>query len=243
MTNPAVLPLRVTAQLATGLAHAGPWGIALDGLLASRIRDHLKAAAIDHGQALPALLEQDEPEDLDLPLARCTHAHSWHWAATCSWPVDGHELMPDVRWWSARPDHQDLELLADRIPAVLSERQGRYRARWMPLLTTVCTAVTWHAVGDPDRITELLEGIPAIGKKRATGNGEVTSWHVTPAPALDPWQASHLHPDGSLGRPTPPACLAGRTVRNSGVGTAGLRPPYMHPARQHRLHLPTAGPA
>jgi hypothetical protein len=238
-----LVPLRVTAHLAGGLAHAGPWGIALDGLLASRIREQYKATAGDRGQVMPALLEQHDPEDLDLPLARCGTGPTWHWAATTSWPVDGHSLMPDVRWWSSRVDHPDLELLVGRLPAVIADRQGRYRARWMPLLTTVCSAVTWHAVGDPDQILAMLEGIPAIGKKRAAGHGQVTSWQVTPTAALDPWRASHLHPDGSLGRPTPPQCLTGQRVRDAGIGTAGLRPPYMHPSRQHRLHLPTAGPA
>jgi hypothetical protein len=35
------------------------------------------------------------------------------------------------------------------------------------------------------------------------------------------------------------SCLGGRTdVVDGGRGTAGLRPPYMHPARQHTLRLP-----
>mgnify|MGYP001094015273 CR=1 FL=1 len=238
-----LVPVRVTASLAGGIAHAGTWGIALDGLLASQLREQDKAAAADTGTVVAGLHDLDDPPDLPLPLARCGTGQRWHWAATCAWPVDGHGLMPDVRWWSGRVDHADLEVLADGMPAIVSERQGRYRARWMPLLTTVCSAVSWYAVGDPERIRRLLVGLPAIGKKRAAGHGQVTGWEVAPMPELDPWNAGHLHPDGSLGRPCPVECLAGRQVRVAGAGVAGIRPPYMHPARAHELALPTAGPA
>ena len=35
-------PMVVTATLETGIAHAGPWGIALDGLLAAQLHDRAK---------------------------------------------------------------------------------------------------------------------------------------------------------------------------------------------------------
>lgn len=216
------------------MATAGTWGISLDGLLASQL--HAQAKSADR-PARP-ILEQPDPADLQLPLARCA-ADPWHWAATCAWPVDGADQMPEVRWWSARTDHPALEQMTDQLPRNLRAREGRYRARWMPLLVTPCSAVTWHAVGDPTLIHELLAPLAAIGKKRAAGHGRVLSWTVTPAPDLDPWTAAHLHPDGRLGRPTPAECLQGHhDVVDAGVGRAGIRPPYVHPARQHDLHLP-----
>ncbi len=229
-------PLRVTAHLEGGVAVAGTWGIALDGLLASRI--HALAKADGHETDRP-ILEDPAPADLDLPLARCD-ADPWHWAATCAWPVDGADRMPEVRWWSAQTDHAALEQLVDRLPKNLRAREGRYRARWMPLLVTPCSAVRWHAVGEVAKIQEMLEPVAAIGKKRAAGHGRVLSWTFTPAPELDAWTAAHLHPDGTLGRPTPPGCLATRPdVVNAGTGRAGIRPPYLHPARQYDLQLPT----
>lgn len=100
--------------------------------------------------------------------------------------------------------------------------------------------MVWAAVGNPEAIEALLGGISAIGKKRSQGEGHVLAWEITEAPGLDPWTATHLHPDGTLGRPTPASCLAGHDdVVDGGHGTAGLRPPYMHRARQyHPLHLP-----
>ena len=243
MTSPGpFVPLLIRACLAGGIAHATPWGIALDGLLASEIWHTRKASLYAAGQATPSLAEVSDPEDLDLPLARCPGAGgpSWHWAATCSFPEGLPAGLPDVRYWTGRLDSRAAEHAAERLPARIPERQGRYRARNMPLLVTVTPSAAWHAVGDPDAIRRILTGIRAIGKKRSHGEGHVLSWDITPV-SLTWWAAAHLHPDGTLGRPSPAACLEGRArVADGGSGTAGLRPPNMHPARQHLLRLPAS---
>ena len=232
-------PLRIRAHLAAGIAQASPWGIALDGLLAAELWAEHKAHCRDAGTGyLPARDDQDPP-DLDLPLARCQPAEGpWHWAATCAQPDQNHGRV-DVHTWTGRVDARALEQVATALPKTVSDRQGRYRARRMPLLVTPCAAVTWHAIGDAVRIQELLEGIASIGKKRSSGEGHVLSWEVTPAPDLASLSAAHLHPDGSLGRTVPDGCRHQLgDVDDGGRGRAGIRPPYMHPARQHELHLP-----
>lgn len=236
----ALVPVRVRAHLATGIAQAAPWGIALDGLLAAELWAAQKAANRDAGTDHIRALEQEDLPDLDLPLARCHPPEGpWHWAATCAHPDQPGDRL-DVHTWTGRVDHRALEQMATALPKTVSARQGRYRARRMPLLVTPCSSVTWHAVGDPEAITQLLHDVRSIGKKRSSGEGQVLGWDVTPAPDLDPVTAAHLHPDGTLGRPTPPACLPtlGHQVEGGGFGRAGIRPPYMHPARQHDLHLP-----
>jgi CRISPR type IV-associated protein Csf3 len=240
MSAAAYMPLLVRARLQAGIAHAAPWGIALDGLLASQLWADRKAAARAAGGPVPGLpADGAEPEDLDLPLSRCELGGpgQWHWAATCAWPESPAAELPDVRYWMSHIDERACAQAAAALPAAIPARQGRYRARRMPLLATVCPSVTWHAVGDPAAIRALLATVLAIGKKRSHGEGRVLAWEVTPA-AAGPWAAAHLHPDGALGRPAPPACLAGRAVTARGRGTAGLRPPYMHPARQQELCLP-----
>lgn len=230
------IPVRVVARLAAGVGQAAPWGIALDGLLAAELWADRKAWHREQGLDYQPALDVDVPPDLELPLARCTAGPSWHWAATCAYTATAG--APSVHYWTGRIDHRSLEQVAAAMPATLSERQGRYRARRMPLLVTDAAALTWHAVGDPERIEQLVAGITAVGKKRSQGEGHVLNWTVTPAPDLDEFTAAHLYPDGRLGRPTPAACLAGHDVDDGGVGTAGLRAPYMHPARQETLHLP-----
>jgi CRISPR type IV-associated protein Csf3 len=237
--NPGHQPLLVRAILASGLAQAAPWGIALDGLLASEAWADQKTTRRAGGDYTSGL-DLDSPDDMDLPLARCRIADdAWHWAATCAYPENQPDTPPDVRYWTGRVDHRALEHLTPSLPATVSDRQGRYRARRMPLLVTPCTAVVWHAVGDPEALKAAVGGITAIGKKRSQGEGHVLRWDIITGTGLDTWTASHLHPDGSLGRPTPEACLQGRPPpMNGGIGTAGIRPPYMHRSRQHTLRLP-----
>lgn len=235
-----LVPVRVTAHLAAGIAQSAPWGIALDGLLASALwQQHKDTTPAGYSRAMDF---DAPPPDLDLPLARCCpDAGPWHWAATCHHPAPGSRT--DVHTWTGSLDHRDLELTTTGLPRKVSARQGRYRSRRMPLLVTTTPQVTWHAVGDPAAITDLLTPMNSIGKKRSTGEGHVMSWDITAAHDLDPLTAGHLHPDGTLGRPTPPACRERLEevlgpVAGGGFGTAGIRPPYMHAARQHPLFLP-----
>ncbi|MFE5339753.1 hypothetical protein ACFQ80_06010 [Isoptericola sp. NPDC056578] len=233
------VPMRVQAHMAAGVGQAAPWGIALDGLLASQLWERQKAEARAAGREYTRALENDAPPDLDLPLARCEPEDGpWHWAATCAHP-DRVADRPDVHTWTGQVDERELEQVAPSLPKVISGRQGRYRARRMPLLVTACGTLTWHAVGDPDAVADLLSDERSIGKKRTSGEGHVLRWDVEPAPDLDVLTAAHLHPDGTLGRPTPDHCrrqIVG--APDTSVGRAGIRPPYMHPARQHELHLP-----
>ena len=239
--TPALAPLRVTAHLAAGIAQTAPWGIALDGLLAAELWAAEKARLRHLGLSHERARDCPDPPDLDLPLARCRLGGDelWHWAATCARP-DHDPGRIDVHTWTGRVDARHLEQTTSTLPKVVSDRQGRYRARRMPLLVTPCAAVTWQAVGDLDRICELLAQTTSIGKKRRSGEGHVLRWDVSPAPDLDELTAGHLHPDGTLGRPTPVPCrqhLAPAVV-DGGLGAAGIRPPYMHPSRQHDLYLP-----
>lgn len=234
-----MIPLLVRARLAAGIAHAAPWGITLDGLLAAQVWVDRKAELIASDRYTSRALQQEDPPDIELPLARCTTSgEQWHWAATCAFP-ENVDPRVQVHTWTGRVDRRDLEQVATSLPKVVSERQGRFRARCMPLLVTACNAVTWHAVGDPDAIRQLLDPVRSIGKKRTSGEGHVLGWEVTEVPALDVFAAGHLHPNGSLGRPTPVGCLPAEwSGVDGGVGATGLRPPYMHRSRRHQLRLP-----
>lgn len=207
-----LVPLVVRAELAVGLAHTAPWGVALDGLLAAQMWARMKAWR-STGQSWERARDAVCPPDLDLPLARCqpdSEDGLWHWAATCAWPGEDTGVT-DVRSWTGRVDHRHLEQVAAGLPKVISARQGRYRDRRMPALVTPCQQVSWRAVGDPDAIAALLEPVGTIGKRRSTGEGQVLSWTVTVQPDLDPVSAAHLTPTAASAVPCRPAagsCLA-----------------------------------
>lgn len=241
--TPRYEPLRITAHLQSGIASSAPWGVALDGLLASEIWSTEKARRRASNEPTPGLHAQTDPPDLDLPLARCetTDDHRWHWHTTTAYPLDHDRTVPpQTRYWSAYVDQHAAARLAARTPATVSARRGRWRMRRIPTLATICTSVTWTAVGERDELIDLLTPVAAIGKHRGTGEGHVLAWDVTPAPELDRFTAGHLHPDGTLGRPTPPDCLKGSVLAATPArGLAGIRPPYMHRSRQYEVHLPT----
>lgn len=236
-------PVVVTATLSSGFAVGAGWGIALDGLLAAQMWGRHKAQLRADGIEVPRLLEQDQPIDLALPLARCGQGADWHWSATCAWPVPndveqaGGEPVRDVRTWTGRIDERVCRQLSG-AQGLIPVHHGRWRHRLMPVVVTLCTAVGWRAVGDPVRLRQLLTPISAIGKKRSQGEGHVLRWEVQDDPDGDRWAFGHLHPDGTLGRPTPTGCAAGRDIPHAGIGMAGIRPPYNHLARQRPLLRP-----
>lgn len=228
-----MIPLRITADLVTGIAHASPWTITLDGLLASQLwREYQQRHPTQHA------LAADNPPDLELPLQRCTtDPNHWHWAATCGWP-EHRNPDPEIHYWETHLDHRSIEHATNALPNTIHDTKGRWRAYWMPLPVTVCARLIWHAIGDPERIETLLQPITSIGKKRSQGEGRIRRWTITPAPELDHFTAAHLSPTGVLARPTPPQCLHGRTIPHGGAGYAAIRPPHMHPSRKTDVLLP-----
>lgn len=226
-------PLTITAELISGIAHASPWTISLDGLLASQLwADRKRATGTQHA------LSETNPPDLELPLAKC-HANPqwWHWAATCGWP-NNPTGTPEIRYWETHLDHRHCELAAAELPQHLHDSSGRWKAFWMPLPVTVAESLTWRAVGDPEAIWALLEPIQSIGKKRSQGEGRVKRWLITVDDTLDHFSAGHLSPTGALARPCPPECLTSHAAAHGGEGYAAIRPPHMHPSRKTDVLLP-----
>ncbi|MDD4865627.1 MAG: hypothetical protein PHQ28_00360 [Mycobacterium sp.] len=227
-------PLVITAATPHGVVLSRPWGIAFDGLLASVLWQRTKWAARAQGTWLT--YDHDQPPRLfDLPLARCGDPgrdDDWHWMATFAdlHPHSSDATRPDVRWRTSRTDRQRLQHLTAAISArTVSNRNGRYQDRTIPVAAHPAATVTWRAVGDADAIRELLEDLPSIGKHRGVGEGLVTDWTVAAAPDVEAWDAGHTHTPGVLGRTAPVRCLLERPATATGPGAvAAIRPPYLH---------------
>lgn len=231
-----MIPLQITATTPHGVVLSRPWGIALDGLLASVVWHRRKWAARAAGHHVTFPPADDTPECLELPLARCGNPDDgdWHWMATfADLHPRGHTASdPDIRWRTSRTDRRRLQHLTPVIGSqVVSDSAGRYQRRVIPVMAHPATKLTWRAVGDPDRIYDLLTDLPAIGKHRGVGEGLVTRWEVTEAADISEWAAGHEHEPGVLGRTVPLRCLAANPSTATGpAGPAAIRPPYIHPA-------------
>lgn len=223
-----MIPLLVTATTPHGLVLSRPWGVPLDALLASVLWDRRKWAARAAGEHFVYQPEQP-PEDLDLPLARCGDGPDWHWMATFA---DLHPagLDPDIRWIMTATDRQRVNDLCASTGNVINDRSGRYQRRTIPVMAHPAASVSWRAVGDPDRIRELMTSVRRIGKRRNVGEGVVTRWEITETPDVNEWEAGHLHEPGVLGRAVPVRCLQDApSIQTGPVGMATIRPPYLNP--------------
>lgn len=173
-----MIPLRITARLATGLACQHP--IALDALLAAMV-----ASRDDYP---PASLETRVPPPESLPLL--WHPAGLHHASQAHLVVDAYET---VHWSRKAPSLHELADLtsADKVPLA-----GRWKAYWMPLRIAlpVGMELTWWAVGELAAVAELLRGCFALGTKRNAGHGWVSRWTVEPWPA--DWSLTRPGDDG-----------------------------------------------
>lgn len=232
------VPVRVRARLASGIASGDGWGPSLDGIVASIVWQDFKAERLAAGEIPPRGLDPDvDPEDLDLPFARVDADEGWYWAATCGFPE---QLLdePEIRYWATRPDQRDLAQMAARPPASIPDRQGQTRSQLMPIPVLMCSSMVWHALADPLGLKVILDEVLSIGKRRGVGEGEILYWSVEEVD-IDPFAASHLFPDGSLGRPTPVSVLsADESVARGPRARWGIRPPALHPLRAAEVYLP-----
>ncbi len=243
-----MIALQITATTPHGIVLSRPWGVAFDGLLASVLWHRRKWAARAAGHHLT--YQPDAPQEtLQLPLARCGDPDrdaDWHWAATFAdlHPHSQTVIEPDIRWRTGRTDHRRLQQISPVIARAggggVSDTTGRYQHRVVPVMAHPATHLTWRAVGDPERIRDLLIELPSIGKHTGVGEGLVTRWEVTETPTVTDWSAGHEHEPGVLGRTTPPRCLDTNTTTGTGpLGTGTLRPPYLHPASRATAFQPS----
>jgi hypothetical protein len=241
-------PFTVIAHLQQGAALDARFGVALDGLLAAQVRRRRQIEAAIGGVPLPGSLLDgglacEQPTDVPLPLTACPGDDgTWHWMATTAEPIDhdGRPLPPDpdIHHLTGRLNHRRAEAVAARLPQHLPPGSGRYRTRLLPVVTFPAAALRWRGVGDPNAVADLLTPLTGVGARRGTGEGAVLRWEIRPEPGADHDRHGHLHAGGDLGRPVPPACARRLAAPGVGIGTAGLRPPYWHPDRQHALALP-----
>lgn len=110
---------------------------------------------------------------------------------------------------------------------ILKNKQGNLHRKFDSSFTNVLKAyrtftaptITWYVEGDADRIRSLLEPVQFIGKRRASGFGQVTAWDFEPD-ELDGIEGLFGEPL----RPVPQDMFAGD--RSMPVVDAAWRPAY-----------------
>ena len=239
-------PLKITAALQQGIVLDPLYGVSLDGILAGQVRAHM---ANNEGLCgAPSLLDGglsgSSSISWDLPLARCEEDEDWHWLATTGSLVDQNgvpvPLIPDTHRLLGEVDEIRARRIAVSLPKNLGGARGRYRRRVTPVISVPAAAIVWHAVGDLDKIEQLVNPLASIGSRRASGEGAVTSWTVEEVePSSDVWTFGHSHPNGEAGRLLPISCANRLGLELSQTVVAGIRPPMFHQDTQRTLVVPS----
>jgi hypothetical protein len=94
------------------------------------------------------------------------------------------------------------------------------------------SVVEWTAEGDGDRVIELLQTVPAIGKRRNAGYGEVLNWHIEEAE-----DDGVIGTDGLVLRPVPVEILG--QGRAEVIADAAWRPAYWNPVNRAACYVPS----
>ena len=213
-SDPRWSPVTVTAHLAEPVV-----GVAdpmhLDGPLSWAAFLAAKA----HDIVLPALGD-GPPVDFALPLATWTApappgadpsiltatGDVWGWA--CS-----RAIWAPVAWTAA---HTRKAPAVTEMARYGTDRRyhaalGPHKARNALHQAAVADRITWHALAEPDHLTELLTRLHGLGRLTRHGWGRIHRITVTPSADRDAWRDRDMpDPDGIPG---------------------GIRAPYWHPTR------------
>lgn len=142
----------------------------------------------------------------------------------------------DVEHWNKRPNFfsADASRHLDKQVGLISTSAGMYRAYRMPQVIRHIKdgRLTFYAVGNADKVIELLDNIPAVGKKAAMGWGIVRKWEVAECPD----DYSTMHPEHGLMRPMPVEEMP--DLKGYPIMKYAIRPPYWKQCNMRLCYVP-----
>lgn len=224
MARPKCVPLQVTAHLVDGRLNSANGIVMLDAFL-------YHAWFLKHA---PHVLLGQGRDDFDgyvgLPLKQLPGNR---WAAS---RAVYETVGQTVEQYSKRPDFfaADKMPFLDRQKGIISGSVGPYRAYRNPSVIRVVkdSKLTFFAVGHRDQVEELLNLIPALGKKTAMGYGIVDRWTVEEI-AED---YTTEHPEYGLMRPIP--IEEADKAYPYPVMQFAVKPPYYKPKNMRLCYVP-----
>lgn len=148
------------------------------------LRAHLRTPIVMGGfitldALLMAVLETGDVSHL-------VQCHDDLYSASSAFLVDAATSQTASFVASLRPDHSPhwLKLLqsntldGDLRIGLSRQREGGNIINAYP--AQVARAVEWYAIGRAEAVLDTVRNVPFIGKRRASGYGEVTHWEVEP---------------------------------------------------------------
>lgn len=219
--------LQIIAHMATPLVAYDDWSPSLDALIEYQLFERLGLIEPNPTEAsiiknLPILFEQ-------MPIARRMLNGEWYWAVSSPHYIENHQQTSKFR---KRWDYQEHHLEWGKKRAKVNGSEGHFKAYDLPRYDREMQSIHWFAVGDADKISELLQPVTNLGKKRSQGCGQVHKWEVLPFE--HDW---HLWRGDSLARPMPVNMIEPPQAIN--MMNWGWRPPTWLAANKSMCFMPT----
>lgn len=172
--------------------------------------------------------------DADLPFERRGQGDNWYWACSFNTEAPVHEYI--MHWHKRFDDHLDKYIDFGKRRGKIDTKSGKYKAYRMPLVVQLFDKLVWYAVGDPDAVLDLCQGVTHVGKKPSQGLGAVDYWTVEPW--LEDWSVAR---DGQITRGIPVELGLPPGAERANVRLYGIRPPYWLHQHQRPCFMPEVG--
>lgn len=228
MAKKSTSPIKVTAHLTDGRLNSADGIVMLDSIL-------YHAWFWKHH---PEVLRGDGTTEYDgytgLPLRQLPGNR---WAASRG---VYEEIGQTVEYINKRPNFFNADKLdrLDMDKGIISDSVGLYRAYRIPsvIRTVKDGLITFWAMGHRDEVQELLDCIPAVGKKYAAGYGLVDRWVVEDCKE----DYSLWHPEYGLMRPVETGSDDEKSLNLLGcpIIKYGIKPPYWKAKNMRLCHVP-----
>lgn len=150
------------------------------------------------------------------------------------------ETSRNIEHYNKRPDFFASDKIGylDQDKGLISDSVGKYRAYRNPVVVrTVKNAVIkFYAMGDPEKVSDLLSLMPAVGKKPSMGWGIVEKFEVREINE----DYSLFHPKHGLMRPVPIEESENYDFDFSPypIINYGIKSPYWKPVNFRQCYVP-----
>jgi CRISPR type IV-associated protein Csf3 len=215
-------PLRVVATMETRLMLPVE-GIHFDALL--------MAAVARRDDAPPLYTQRDavEAQPLDIPIA-LSECGRYYLCTTSLAHVEAREQ----RWLNRRFPLQEAVTFGGPTMRRVQLSEGSCKAHHIPVETMHVRELHWYAIGDAERVRELLSLVSRLGRRRAAGEGTVHAWRVEDLD--ETWEGfPTLSVEGVPMRHLP---LDVPGLRDHATRIGCVRPPYWARAREEEVACP-----
>lgn len=228
MSKKPTRPLKITAHLADGRLNSADGIVMLDSILYHAwFWKH-------HPEVLNGMGSAEYDGYTGLPLRQLPGNR---WAASRG---IYEEIGKTVEHLNKRPNFFNGDKIAklDMEKGIISDSVGLYRAYRIPsvIRTVKDGLITFWAMGHLAEVQDLLDSIPAVGKKYAAGYGIVDLWRVEECEE----DYTLWHPQYGLMRPVEVDSSEANELDLSGypVMQYGVKPPYWKAKNMRLCYVP-----